>query len=87
MATQSVTRRFKLRSLEATIRKSDPALVGQGLGGLIAQSPPDRRLDLMILAAATLLFAIEVKNRKHLADVIRRVRRTGVVSGVYRYPL
>jgi len=39
------------------------------------------------LAAATLLFAIEVKNRKHLADVIRRVRRTGVVSGVYRYPL
>ena len=39
------------------------------------------------LAAATLLFAIEVKNRKHLADVIRRVRRTGVVSGAYRYPL
>lgn len=39
------------------------------------------------LAAATLLFAIEVKNRKHLADVMRRVRRTGVVSGVYRYSL
>jgi guanosine-3',5'-bis(diphosphate) 3'-pyrophosphohydrolase len=39
------------------------------------------------LAAATLLFTIEVKNRKHLADVMRRVRRTGVVSGVYRYPL
>jgi len=39
------------------------------------------------VAAATLLFAIEVKNRKHLADVIRRVRRTGVVSGVYRHPL
>ena len=39
------------------------------------------------LAAATLLFATEVKNRKHLAEVIRRVRRTGVVSGVYRYPL
>ena len=37
--------------------------------------------------AATLLFAIEVKNRKHLADVIRRVRRTGVASGVYRHPL
>ena len=35
----------------------------------------------------TLLFAMEVKNRKHLADVIRRVRRTGVVSGAYRYPL
>ena len=30
---------------------------------------------------------MEVKNRKHLADVMRRVRRTGVVSGVYRYPL
>jgi len=38
-------------------------------------------------AAATPLFAMEVKNRKHLADVIRRVRRTGVVSGAYRYPL
>ncbi|PWK83531.1 RelA/SpoT family protein [Fulvimonas soli] len=38
-------------------------------------------------AAATLLFTMEVKNRKHLADVIRRVRRTGVVSGAYRYPL
>ncbi|MGH8156706.1 MAG: RelA/SpoT family protein [Rhodanobacter sp.] len=38
-------------------------------------------------AAATLLFALEVRNRKHLADVIRRVRRTGVVSGAYRYPL
>jgi len=38
-------------------------------------------------AAATMLFAMEVKNRKHLADVIRRVRRTGVVSGAYRYPL
>ncbi len=38
-------------------------------------------------AAATLLFAMEVRNRKHLADVIRRVRRTGVVSGAYRYPL
>jgi guanosine-3',5'-bis(diphosphate) 3'-pyrophosphohydrolase len=37
--------------------------------------------------AATLLFTIEVKNRKHLADVMRRVRRTGVVNGVYRHPL
>ncbi len=39
------------------------------------------------LAAATLLFTIEVRNRKHLAEVMRRVRRTGVVSGVHRYPL
>ncbi|MDE2308641.1 MAG: bifunctional (p)ppGpp synthetase/guanosine-3',5'-bis(diphosphate) 3'-pyrophosphohydrolase [Xanthomonadaceae bacterium] len=38
-------------------------------------------------AAATMLFTMEVKNRKHLADVIRRVRRTGVVSGAYRHPL
>ena len=38
-------------------------------------------------SAATLLFSMEVKSRKHLADVIRRVRRTGVVSGVHRYPL
>jgi guanosine-3',5'-bis(diphosphate) 3'-pyrophosphohydrolase len=37
-------------------------------------------------SAATLLFAMEVKSRRHLADVIRRVRRTGVVSGAYRHP-
>ncbi|HET7268823.1 MAG TPA: bifunctional (p)ppGpp synthetase/guanosine-3',5'-bis(diphosphate) 3'-pyrophosphohydrolase [Oleiagrimonas sp.] len=37
--------------------------------------------------AATLLFGIEVKNRKHLADVMRRIRRTGVSNGVYRHPL
>ncbi len=39
------------------------------------------------LSAATLLFMIEVKNRKHLADVMRRVRRAGVVNGVYRHPV
>jgi guanosine-3',5'-bis(diphosphate) 3'-pyrophosphohydrolase len=38
-------------------------------------------------SAATLLFAIEVRSRVHLAEVMRRVRRTGVVSGVYRHPL
>jgi len=38
-------------------------------------------------AAATLLFSMEVKSRKHLAEVIRRVRRTGVISGAHRYPL
>ncbi|MEO8747320.1 MAG: bifunctional (p)ppGpp synthetase/guanosine-3',5'-bis(diphosphate) 3'-pyrophosphohydrolase [Rhodanobacter sp.] len=37
--------------------------------------------------AATLLFSMEVKDRKHLAEVIRRVRRTGVVSAVHRYPI
>jgi guanosine-3',5'-bis(diphosphate) 3'-pyrophosphohydrolase len=36
---------------------------------------------------STLLFTIEVRNRKHLADVIRRVRRAAVVHGVYRYPV
>ena len=39
------------------------------------------------VATATLLFTIEVKNRKHLADVMRRVRRARVVNGVYRYPV
>jgi guanosine-3',5'-bis(diphosphate) 3'-pyrophosphohydrolase len=29
-------------------------------------------------------FGIEVRDRKHLADVIRRVRRLGVVHGVER---
>ena len=37
--------------------------------------------------AATLIFMIEVKHRKHLADVMRRVRNTKVVNGVYRYPI
>jgi guanosine-3',5'-bis(diphosphate) 3'-pyrophosphohydrolase len=36
---------------------------------------------------STLLFTIEVRNRKHLADVMRRVRRAAVVHGVYRYPV
>ena len=33
---------------------------------------------------AMLRFSIEVRDRKHLADVIRRVRRLGVVHGVQR---
>jgi guanosine-3',5'-bis(diphosphate) 3'-pyrophosphohydrolase len=39
------------------------------------------------IRAATILFMIEVTNRKHLAQVIRRVRNTKVVNGVYRYPI
>jgi guanosine-3',5'-bis(diphosphate) 3'-pyrophosphohydrolase len=39
------------------------------------------------LMTATLLFTIEVKNRKHLADVMRGVRRLGVVNAVYRHPV
>ena len=39
------------------------------------------------IQAATLIFAIEVKHRKHLADVMRRIRNTKVVNGVYRYPI
>jgi guanosine-3',5'-bis(diphosphate) 3'-pyrophosphohydrolase len=35
---------------------------------------------------STLMFTIEVRNRKHLADVMRRVRNAAVVHGVYRYP-
>ncbi|MCJ0825550.1 bifunctional (p)ppGpp synthetase/guanosine-3',5'-bis(diphosphate) 3'-pyrophosphohydrolase [Luteimonas sp. 50] len=33
---------------------------------------------------ASIRFAIEVRDRKHIADVIRRVRRLGVVHGVRR---
>jgi guanosine-3',5'-bis(diphosphate) 3'-pyrophosphohydrolase len=35
---------------------------------------------------STLMFTIEVRNRKHLADVMRRVRHATAVHGVYRYP-
>ena len=33
---------------------------------------------------AVIQFSIEVRDRNHLADVIRRVRRLGVVHGVQR---
>jgi guanosine-3',5'-bis(diphosphate) 3'-pyrophosphohydrolase len=36
------------------------------------------------LRVSVMEFGIEVRNRKHLADVIRRVRRLGVVHGVER---
>jgi guanosine-3',5'-bis(diphosphate) 3'-pyrophosphohydrolase len=39
------------------------------------------------LMSATLLFTIEVINRKHLADVMRAVRRLAVVNAVYRHPV
>jgi guanosine-3',5'-bis(diphosphate) 3'-pyrophosphohydrolase len=35
-------------------------------------------------AFSVMEFSIEVRNRKHLADVIRRIRRLGVVHGVQR---
>ena len=35
-------------------------------------------------SVAAIRFSIEVRNRKHLADVIRRVRRQGVVHGIQR---
>ncbi len=37
--------------------------------------------------SASMVFTIEVRNRKHLADVMRRVRRLAVVHGVYRHPV
>ena len=36
------------------------------------------------VSASVMEFSIEVRNRKHLADVIRRIRRLGVVQGVQR---
>ncbi|HEY7873262.1 MAG TPA: bifunctional (p)ppGpp synthetase/guanosine-3',5'-bis(diphosphate) 3'-pyrophosphohydrolase, partial [Rudaea sp.] len=35
---------------------------------------------------STLMFTIEVRNRKHLADVMRGVRNAAAVHGVYRFP-
>ena len=37
------------------------------------------------LTTATLLFTIEVRDRKHLAEAMRRVRRAGVVHAVHRF--
>ncbi len=39
------------------------------------------------LMTANLLFTIEVSSRKHLADVMRGVRRLAVVNAIYRYPV
>ena len=39
------------------------------------------------LMSAVLLFTIEVTSRKHLADVMRGVRRLAVVTAVYRHPV
>jgi guanosine-3',5'-bis(diphosphate) 3'-pyrophosphohydrolase len=39
------------------------------------------------LTTATLMFTIEVKNRRHLAGVMRRVRRLQVVTAVRRHPV
>ncbi len=39
------------------------------------------------LAAITMLFTIEVRSCSHLNEVMRRVRRISLVSGVYRHPL
>lgn len=39
------------------------------------------------LMNAMLVFTIEVKNRKHLADVMRHVRRLAVVNSVHRHPV
>jgi guanosine-3',5'-bis(diphosphate) 3'-pyrophosphohydrolase len=36
-------------------------------------------------SVAAIRFSIEVRNRDHLAEVIRRTRRLGVVHGVQRY--
>ncbi|WP_347262024.1 bifunctional (p)ppGpp synthetase/guanosine-3',5'-bis(diphosphate) 3'-pyrophosphohydrolase [Rudaea sp.] len=38
------------------------------------------------LNTSTLMFTIEVRDRKHLDEVMNRVRRASVVHGVYRYP-
>ncbi|MBN8727783.1 MAG: bifunctional (p)ppGpp synthetase/guanosine-3',5'-bis(diphosphate) 3'-pyrophosphohydrolase [Xanthomonadales bacterium] len=39
------------------------------------------------LSTASLLFTIEVRDRRHLAHVMRGVRRLQVVTGVKRYPV
>jgi guanosine-3',5'-bis(diphosphate) 3'-pyrophosphohydrolase len=39
------------------------------------------------LNTSTLMFTIEVRDLKHLDEVMNRVRRASVVHGVYRYPV
>jgi len=39
------------------------------------------------LNTSTLMFTIEVRNKKHLEDVMHRVNRAGVVHAVTRYPV
>ncbi len=39
------------------------------------------------MRTSVLLFTIEVRNRSHLAHILRRVRRANVVHAVHRYPV
>lgn len=38
-------------------------------------------------ASATMLFTLELSDGQHLVEVMRRIRRTGMVNGVYRHPV
>jgi guanosine-3',5'-bis(diphosphate) 3'-pyrophosphohydrolase len=77
--------RVELRIIVANkpgVLAQDAAAVAQSNSNI--ENVEYKERDLM---SATLLFTIEVINRKHLADVMRAVRRLAVVNAVYRHPV
>ena len=69
---------YKLLNYRHAVRMADAVRPLSGAEAL------DYMSDLLDLKVSVMEFGIEVRNRKHLADVIRRVRRLGVVHGVER---
>ena len=55
------------------------AAIAQAEGNIDGVEYIDRDANMAVLR-----FAIEVRDRRHLADVIRKVRRLGVVMGIQR---
>ena len=56
----------------------------EAVSGIYANLTHGDVIETEDTAVAAIRFAIEVRDRKHLAEVIRRVRRLAVVHGVQR---
>mgnify|MGYP000900717863 CR=1 FL=1 len=72
--------------VRAGMRENRPGVLAQ-VAAAVAQA--DSNIDAVEYLerdtnVAVIQFAIEVRDRTHLADVIRRTRRLGVVHGVQR---
>ena len=61
---------------ECVSSSTTPGVLATVAAAIAAATRTSRTSSTSTRPAATLLFAMEVKNRKHLAEVIRRVRNT-----------
>ena len=70
--------------IEQRLEQPGTVFIAVGAGHLAGEGSVQDHLRERDLKVSVMEFGIEVRNRKHLADVIRRVRRLGVVHGVER---